>query len=311
MRFVTSFFVMNRLKVLSVIGLSLMSALLWAQTATILALRGDVQVEQGNAWVKATVGMKLQENQKIKIGPQAYAALILPGNKARELKEPGIYSINQLLTQTTKADNNPYAARYTGYVLNQAIASGAGRPTGKTLGAVTRSTMAPSPLTPAQSAFFAEKVLLQWDRVPGSEGYRVEILDETGQVIHTEEVSADRHRIELNLTSKVKPNTCYYWSVSTRRYPTIKSNRTCFKVLPADKAQALKNEEQELLRSLDTQTALGQALLGAFYEQNGLYGYALNAYQQAAALEPNAEGYAELRDGLSQRVVKNLTPVKE
>jgi hypothetical protein len=29
-------------------------------------------------------------------------------------------------------------ARYTGYVLNQAIASGAGRPTGKTLGAVTR-----------------------------------------------------------------------------------------------------------------------------------------------------------------------------
>jgi len=55
---------MNRLKVLSVIGLSLMSALLWAQTATILALRGDVQVEQGNAWVKATVGMKLQENQK-------------------------------------------------------------------------------------------------------------------------------------------------------------------------------------------------------------------------------------------------------
>jgi hypothetical protein len=62
---------------------------------------------------------------------------------------------------------------------------------------------------------------------------------------------------------------------------------------------------------VDTKTALGQALLGAFYEQNSLYGYAYQAYQQAAALEPNTEGYAELRDGLTQRVVKNLTPVKE
>jgi hypothetical protein len=38
------------------------------------------------------------------------------------------------------SENEPAAtqARYTGYVLNQAIASGAGRPTNKTLGAVTR-----------------------------------------------------------------------------------------------------------------------------------------------------------------------------
>jgi hypothetical protein len=139
----------------------------------------------------------------------------------------------------------------------------------------------------------------------------VEILDEGGQVIHTQEVPADQHQVELNLASKVKPNTCYYWSVSTRRYPTIKSNRTCLKVLPADRAQALKSEEQELLRTVDTKTALGQALLGAFYEQKWPLRLCLSAYQQAAALEPNTEGYAELRDGLTQRVVKNLTPVKE
>ncbi len=302
---------MTRTSLIAAFGLMAMSALLWAQTATVLALRGDVQVEQGGNWTKATAGTKLQESQKIKVGPQSYVAVILPGNKAREIREPGTYSIGQLAAQPAKADNNPYAARYTGYVLNQAIASGAGRPSGKTLGAVTRHTMAPSPLTPAQSAFYSERVLLQWERVAGSEGYRLEILDESGQVIHTEEVPADRHQVELNLASKVKPNTCYYWSISTRRYPTIKSNRTCLKVLPADRAQTLKNEEQELLRTVDAKTALGQALLGAFYEQNGLYGYAYQAYQQAGTLEPNTEGYAELRDGLSQRVVKNLTPVKE
>jgi len=301
---------MIRSSLIAAFGLLMAKALLWAQTATILALRGDVQVEQGGTWTKATVGMKLRESQKVKVGTQSYVAVILPGNKARELREPGTYSIAQLAAQPAKADNNPYAARYTGYVLNQAIASGAGRPSGKTLGAVTR-TMAPPPLTPPQSAFYPEKVLLQWERVAGSEGYRVEILDENGKVIHIEEVPADRHQAELNLAAKVKPNTCYYWSVSTRRYPTIKSNRTCFKVLPSDRAQALKNEEQELISTLDLKSALGQVLLGAFYEQNGLYGYAYQAYQQAVALEPSTEGYAELRDGLSQRVVKHLTPVKE
>jgi len=290
---------------------ALTGVLAWAQSATILAVRGDVQVEQGSAWVKAAVGMKLAESQKIRLATQAYAALVLPGNKARELREPGTYVVGQLLSQQAKADENPYAARYTGYVLNQAIASGAGRSTGKTLGAVTRSTMAPTPLTPPQAHFYSDRVLLQWDRVPGSEGYRVEIRDENAQLVHAEEISADRNEAEINLSAKLRSGPCYYWTVSTRRHATLKSNNTCLKVLPADRAATLKREEQELLRSLDTQTALGQALIGAFYEQNGLYGYALKAYQQAAASEPNAEGYAELRDGLSQRVVKGLATVKE
>lgn len=286
----------------------------YGQPITVLATRGDVQIEQpGGAWVRASAGMKLSEQQKIKLANQSYVALVFPGNKTREIRQPGIYTLAQLVSQRASVDDNPYAARYTGYVLNQAIASGAGRASGRTLGAVTRSTMAPAPRTPAQSAFYPEKIVFSWDRVPGSEGYIIEVLDEAGNVLHTQEVPADQTSAELSVGGKLKPGPCYYWRISTRRYASLRSNNTCFRVLSPEKVAALKKEEESLRRSVDLQTTLGQALLGAFYEQNGLYGYAWQAYNQAAALEPEADGYVALRDGLSQRAVQqaSATPVKE
>lgn len=286
----------------------LLTLALYAQSVTILATRGDVQVEQnGGTWVKATAGMKVSEQQKIKLGQQSYAALVFSGNKTRELRQPGTYVLSQLLSQRAATDDNPYASRYTGYVLNQAVASGGGRASGKTLGAVTRSTMAPTPRTPAQSAFYPDKVLLLWDRVPGSEGYILEVIDEAGTVVHTQEVSAEQTSAELNLGSKLKPGPCYYWRVSTRRHASLRSTNTCFRILSTEKAAALKKEEEALRRNTEVNTALGQALLGAFYEQNGLYGYAWQAYHQAATLEPDADGYVALRDGLSQRAVKQAS----
>lgn len=280
-----------------------LSALLYAQNITVLATRGDVQVEQaGGSWVKATAGMKLSDQQKVRVGQQSYIALVFPGNKARELRQPGTYALNQLLTQKSASDDNPYASKYTGYVLNQAVASGAGRASGKTLGAVTRSTMAPVPRTPVQSAFFADRIQLNWDRVPGSEGYIVQILDDAGQVIASRDLPAEQTAVEINLDGKLKAGPCYYWRVSTRRHPTLHSNNTCFRVLPADRAAALKKEEDAIRRSMDSNSALDHVTLGAFYEQNGLYGYAWHAYNQAATIESGADGYAVLRDELPQRV---------
>lgn len=275
---------------------------LYAQAVSVLAVRGDVQTEQspGN-WVKLSTGTKLTEQQKIRVGEQSYVALVFPGNRAREIRQPGIYTPNQLITHKTTSDENPSTFKYTGYVLNQAIASGAGRASGKTLGAVTRSTMAPIPRTPIQSSFYADKVLLYWDRVPGSEGYVVQVIDDSGQILLSRELSAEQTSVELNLEGKVKVGPCYYWRVSTRRHPSLYSNAICFRVLPSDKAAALKKEEEAIRRGMDSNSALDWIILGGFYEQNGLHGYAWMAYNQALTIEPAVEGYLHLRDGLSQR----------
>lgn len=298
--------------VVALAGFSVLA--LYGQSVTILATRGNVQVEQpGGVWTKASAGMKVSEQQKIRLAEQSYVALVFPANKTRELREPGTYTIADLVSKKATADDNPYASRYTGYVLNQAVASGAGRASGKTLGAVTRSTMAPTPRTPAQTAFYPERVEFSWDRVPGSEGYILQVLDDAGQILHTEELSADQTNVTLPiLAAKLKAGPCYYWRVSTRRHSSLFSNNTCFRVLPAEKAAALKKEEEALRSSIDPKSALGQALLGSFYEQNGLYGYAWAAYSQAATLEPEADGYVILRDGLSQRAVQQAVgSVKE
>lgn len=282
-------------------------AFLHGQNVTILAVKGDVQVEQTGGWQKATAGMKLSENQKIKLGAQSYAALVSSTHKTRELRQPGVYILSQLFAQA--AEDNPYASRYTGYLTNQAIASGGGRASGKTLGAVTRSTMAPTPRIPAQTAFYADRIVLSWERVPNPEGYIVEVLDEAGQIVFSTQVPADKNFVEINGENKFKPGVCYYWHVSTRRHSSLRSTNLCFRVIPADQATNLRKEEENLRRSLDLNTALGNAILGGFYEMNGMYAYALDAYTQATNLEPGTDGYIALRDGLVDRVVRQ--PVSE
>ncbi|MCS6789816.1 MAG: hypothetical protein NZ580_02380 [Bacteroidia bacterium] len=282
-------------------------ALMYGQNVTILAIKGDVQVEQAGGWQKATAGMKLSESQKIKLGAQSYAALVSSTNKTRELRQPGVYTLSQLFAQAT--EDNAYASRYTGYLTNQAIASGGGRASGKTLGAVTRSTMAPTPRVPAQTAFYPDRILLSWERVPNPEGYIIEILDEAGQVVYNTQVPPDKNFVEINSENKFKSGVCYYWHVSTRRHASLRSTNLCFRLLTPEQVANLRKEEESLRRSLDLNTALGQAILGGFYEMNGMYAYALDAYTQATNLEPGTDGYIALRDGLIDRVVRQ--PVSE
>lgn len=61
------------------------------------------------------------------------------------MRESDIYAILSRTAPSGQQDTTKgegFQARYTGYVLNQAVASGAGRPSGRTLGAVTRQAPA-------------------------------------------------------------------------------------------------------------------------------------------------------------------------
>lgn len=125
----------------------------YAQQAVIVASRNEVYVQKTDGtWCHAAAGAQLKGNQKIRIGAQSYLALVFENNKSCEVKKQGLeYQLND------KASN--CIVKQAGYILNQAIASGAGRESGRTLGAVTRHSMAPLPLTeiPAASLPTLEK----------------------------------------------------------------------------------------------------------------------------------------------------------
>ncbi|MGQ9864106.1 MAG: hypothetical protein ACUVRD_06470 [Bacteroidia bacterium] len=277
-----------------------LGALLFAQkTAVILARKGDVKVQDPTkGWVTASVGMRVAEEQEIQLGPNSYVALSMEG-KAREIKTPGIHKVQKIFAQTLPADNNPKTSRYTNYVINQSLVSNSGRNNMKNLGSTTR-TLAPPTKTPKQAYQYPDKALFQWERVAGANGYIFEIINDKNEVIFSKETEEPQITVDLR-PHNLKPNTCYFWRVATRRLASVKSTDICFKILSPEKAAALQSEENELRQTLDLNTALGNAILGAFYEENNLTGYALEAYEKAMAIEPQAEGYKNLREGLLQK----------
>jgi len=274
-----------------------------AQVATVLAVRGDVLVYDNGRYVKLHAGNKLFEHQKIKVGGNGYVALIIHKGGAKEIKNQGTYLVQDLISSTR---TSLYSAKYTGYVLNQAIASGASYYSGKTLGAVTRSTMAPEIDVPSNCVFYPDRILLQWHRVPGSQGYIVQIYNHDGSILYKNEVGPETLSITVNLDTIVKPNLCYYWSVSTVRYPTVKSNNKCFKTMSNEQAEKIKMEENNLIRCLNLNTAIDNVILAAFYEKHKLFSYAIECYKRANTIEPNTDGYEYLIKTIRNRALKEI-----
>ena len=56
------------------------------------------------------------------------------------------------------------------------------------------------------------------------------------------------------------------------------------------------NQLDVLKKNIDENTALGNLILGSFYEENKLSMYAISSYQKAVELEPTVEEYKSVRN---------------
>ncbi len=296
------------------IRLSLLLALnlniFFAQSAVVMGTKGEVFVQrQDGTLTKAETRMYIEENDRIKLEQKSYIALLsLKNQKAVEVRQPGTYTPKQLFASSLSkygygretTSESMYAS--ANYVLNQAMASGAGRSSGRTLGAVTRHTMAPIPLTPRQTYFFADEVILSWRNMPSDEGFLVVIYDYEGHKVYEQEVPSGQNEVTLNLSERLKPDVPYYFQVSNKRFKSLFSESVVFYVLPKEKEIALRAQEQDFLKDINPESALDMILLGGFYEEKGLYAYAMRAYKKANELEPGCDAYVMLLNNLQDRI---------
>lgn len=239
---------------------------------TIIAVKGNVYVSDASdlSYIKAKTGMKVQGDARVRIGDNSYLA-VYAHNKAVEEKRPGTYIISSLFQR--KHDTNSFQSRYTGYVLNQALASSSGRASGRTLGAVTRSTLAPVPMMKPQSLFFADSVILFWQSVAGAEGYDVRIYDNNGNVIQTIQTNHESILFDMSQLSK-DTTSCFYFDVATSKYPALRSQKVCFKLIGKHTAESLRYQEKQIIGNQED-SAILNAALAKFYDEHGMYGYAL------------------------------------
>jgi hypothetical protein len=243
----------------------LLSALALCQEIRVLIAKGRVEYFD-TAWHKVKAGYTLKDGTTVRLQDSSYLALVT-GERALEFKRPGVYKV-------TLSDYKPnlYVRKYSGYVLNQAIASGSGRSTGKTLGAVCRTTLAPFIYTPANTKFFPDSVILSWERIPSVNKYLVYIKNEHGHNIDTLFTESNE------ITYKVIPaqhSRKYYFSVAAERYPKVSSNAIGFIILGKQETDSLKNTLKCFMDEIDSNTCIGRLLLLEFLNDNQLYAYGL------------------------------------
>jgi len=249
--------------VMRTLAFVLLFTLALCQEIKVLIVNGRVEYFD-TTWRKVNVGYVLKDGVTVRLYDSSYVAF-MAGWRAMEFKKPGVYKV-------TVSEHKPslYGSKYSGYILNQAIASGAGRSTGKTLGAVSRTTLAPIVYTPSNTKFFADSIVLSWKIIPGVSRYLVYIKNENGQNVDTliSESNEISYRTERNQYSHR-----YYFSVATERYPTIMSSPVGFTILGARETDSLKNALNCLMDEIDPNTCIGRLLIMEFFVDHQLYGY--------------------------------------
>jgi len=245
------------------LAILLLFTLALCQEIKVLIAKGRVEYFD-TAWHKVSVGHVLKNGTTIRLHDSSYVALVA-GGRAMEFKKPGVHRVT-----VSGYQPSPYMSKYSGYVLNQAIASGAGRSTGKTLGAVSRTTLAPIIHTPSNANFFPDSIVLSWENMPNVNRYLVYIRNEFGQIIDT--LLSDSNEIRYKSTAN-KYSRRYYFSVATERYPTIVSNTVGFTILGRHETDSLKKALNCLMDEIDPNTCIGRLLIMEFLIAQQLYGY--------------------------------------
>ena len=241
----------------------LLSTLALCQEIKVLIDKGRVEYYD-TAWHKVSVGYTLRDGTAVRLQDSSYLALVA-GGRAMEFKKPGVYKV-----AISEHKSNSYVSKYSGYVLNQAIASGSGRSTGKTLGAVNRTTLAPTINTPPNTKFFPDSIVLSWERIPNVNKYLVYIKNEHGYNIDT--LSSESNEITYK-TNSTQHSRRYYFSVTTVRYPAIESRPVGFTVLGTQETDSLKNVLECFIDGIDPNTCIGRLLIMEFFIDHQLYGY--------------------------------------
>jgi len=247
------------------LAILLLSTLVLCQEIKVLVAKGRVEYFD-TAWHKVSVGHVLRDGTTVRLSDSSYVALV-SGSRAMEFKKAGIYKV-----ALSEYKPSPYVSKYSGYVLNQAIASGAGQSTGKTLGAVTRTTLAPIIYTPSNTKFFPDSIVLSWERIPNANNYLVYIKNEHGYNIDT--LSSESNEISYKVITN-QYSRRYYFSVATKRYPAIVSNPVGFTILGAHETDSLKKALNCFMDEIDPNTCIGRLLIMEFFIDHQLYGYGL------------------------------------
>lgn len=261
-------------------------------TFKVLANKGANQVKSGDEWKPLKTGASLKEGDELKISDNAYLGLVHNSGKTLELKSAGNHMVNDLASRISTGGSS-VASKYADFVLSKMSAEGKSNRLSAT-GAVHRAAVNAgiNIYMPTSVDVFNDQALLEWGALDGDKTYEVKVVNMFGDELLMTETTDTSFKLNLK-DDKLMNEAALIVTIGVKGEEDMKSEEVAIKRLPGDKAALIRQNLDELMGEVDTETALNNYILAGFYEENRLLLDALFYFEEAKRLAPGVESYEE------------------
>jgi hypothetical protein len=290
------------MKLLTTISAIIFAFATYAQSTLfkVITSQGAIEVLTNGTSTKVSSGTRLNSGSTIKVYDNSYLGLIHISGGTIEVKKAGDYDVTKLAQQFA-TEQSSFTDKYANYVVSKVTSEDESKKNYSYTGAVTRGAESLVLWAPSQKEENIVKLLqtvpirLNWGSVDGITEYKVTIktFDETTE-LYTEKTS--NNNILLDLSTVTPTTDAPYFVEIEAMGSTIAHSMKPFYLIDEKSSTTVTEELNQLKSKVDTESALGNLIVGSFYEENGFTMYAISSYQDAVNLEPNIKDYKDVRN---------------
>jgi hypothetical protein len=293
------------MKTLSLLTTLLMSFAIAGQSTLfkVITTQGKNKVTTSGTTIDVASGARLNSGSQVTVGQNSYLGLIHISGKTLEVKQAGKYDVEQLAKQFSTGQSS-FTDKYADYVVSKMTSSEASGTSYNYTGAVKRDIQGAQKIVlwaPSESSENVVNILktvpvnLNWNSIEGVKEYKVIIktFDESQTLLEQSTVTSS---ISLNLNMVAATTDAPYFIEIMADNKAVAHSMKPFYLLDEEGSAMFKSQLEVLKKNVDESTALGNLILGSFFEENKLSMYAISSYQKAVELEPTVEEYKSVRN---------------
>lgn len=271
----------------------------WAQEVAFRVIGVKGEAKAGGNVLK--VGSQIKAGETIELAEGGYLGLAHSKGKTTEIKKGGSYKVAELEAALGTAGNSGIASKYADLIMGELTAGNDAsryKTSGKT-GSVHRAPV-PSPLmvmmpenSTSTNEVYASKVTIKWypkeDNVPADATYKVIFKNMFDEVVYEMETNDQHLTVDL-ADAKFAATKAVKYVVQLKSNPSIASASGNLKKLSADKAAAIDTDVKDLMAD---NSAISKLILARYFEDKGLIGNAITAYEEALKIS-STDQYQEM-----------------
>jgi hypothetical protein len=256
--------------------------------AKVLAVQGDVKLQDGMEVRTAVPGMSIELDESIVLSESSYVSFVASSGETGEIRERGYYPLQSLVEESTGA-NEVKTMMYADYVVSRMTPEGKKNRVGATGYHVKSSVRGDETIRlhiPSAGKFYQSQPIISWES-DGSKKYKIEVYSMFQDLLFVQETDENYVRLNLGKQTAGDESTLLIKVLSE----SGESQLYALKRLSDTQSEKIK-EELAGMEKLGDGPA-DKFLLAGIFEYHNLLADALTCYLEAMHEAPDVVAYRE------------------